>query len=236
MSEATANAPGGTGGAGGAGADGVLVFDGRADATARGAPLVEPPLARERVAALAVGEPLAAGVRLAVPGLVGLLVIRADPERVPLAGALAEALGLALPERLRGTSASGRRLRWLSPDEWLLSCDPAETVDVERRLREALGDAAHVALTEVSGGWCVLGLTGPDVRAVLARSTSLDVDDRAFPVGRVVNTVFAKASVTLGRLDEEGWELICRRSFADYVLRWLADASRAHGFALAEEG
>ena len=198
------------------------------------AALLEPPLAPGRVAALAVGEAATAGVRLEVPGVVGLLVIRADPERVPLADALDEVLGLALPEPLASSAAGTRRLRWISPDEWWLSCPPEELADVERRLRAALGEAPGAALTNVTGGWCVLALGGPGARGVLERSTSLDVDPRAFGPGRVASTVFAKTNATLANLGDGRYEVICRRSFADYVARWIATAARSEGFALGE--
>ncbi|MGM0616244.1 MAG: sarcosine oxidase subunit gamma family protein, partial [Pseudomonadota bacterium] len=39
-----------------------------------------------------------------------------------------------------------------------------------------------------------------------------------------VTTVFAKATVILRRPSETRWELVVRRSFADYTYRWLLDA------------
>lgn len=203
---------------------------------AGGVPVVEPPLSSAGARALASGEASSAGVTLEVPGVVGLLSVRADPERVTLARAFDETLGIALPERLSSTAADGRRLRWMSPDEWLLSCAPEEASEIERRLRAALGHAPRVAVTNVTAGWCVLVLGGPDARAVLARSVPLDVDPRAFPAARVANTVFAKANATLANLDDERYELICRRSFADYVARWIASASRGYGLAVVASG
>ena len=208
------------------------------------------------------------GVRLTLPGVVGLLVIRADPARVALADALSSTLGLALPERLSSVVEGGLCLRWMSPDEWLLSCPPERAFDIETRLRQAL--QGSFSITDVSGGYAVLQLEGRAVRELLAGSTSLDVDPRVFAAGRVANTVFAKTTATLrnvadakvangaggggpgrdgvddarsggpshgggdGGGDGGRYELICRRSFADYVVRWIVDGARAHGLLVLE--
>jgi len=41
--------------------------------------------------------------------------------------------------------------------------------------------------------------------------------------------VFAKTTVLLRRPDAEHWELVIRRSFADYLYRWLLDAGEEYG-------
>ncbi len=56
-----------------------------------------------------------------------------------------------------------------------------------------------------------------------------DVHPSHFPVGKGVTTVFAKATVNLRRPSEECWELVIRRSFADYSYRWLLDAAAEYG-------
>lgn len=178
------------------------------------------------------GDASTSGVRVTLPGVVGLLVVRADPESTALADAFSEVLDLPLPERLGSTASGACCARWISPDEWLLSCPPAECAEVERGLRNALDGAFSV--TEVTGGYALLELSGPEARTVLAKSTPLDVDPRAFSPGRVAGTVFAKTTVTLRHVDDGRYELICRRSFADYVARWIARASDEHGLSVTE--
>ena len=174
-----------------------------------------------------------AAVRVSLPGVVGLLVLRADPGRVPLAAACRDALGLALPGPLDSIATGDRCLRWMSPDEWLLSCPAADTLALERALRDALDGGG--AITEVTGGYCVLRLEGPGVRELLARSTTLDVDPRAFPPGRVANSTFARATATIRRIEGDVHELVVRRSFADYVARWIAEATREGGLEVLVE-
>ena len=195
-------------------------------------PIIEPPLARTRVAALATAEPSTADVTIELPGVVGLVTVRADPERVPLAAAFERAVGLGVPERLRCVGADGRRVRWMSPDEWLVSCALDDVDAIERALRDALDGEPHVSVTDVSGAWCAFVLRGPAARDVLARCVPIDLDPRAFGEGRVASTVFAKAGATLANLGDGAYEVLCRRSFADYVVRFVANAAREHRFGL----
>jgi len=53
-------------------------------------------------------------------------------------------------------------------------------------------------------------------------------DAREFKAGQCAQTRLAKATMTLSPLaDETGFEVIIRRSFADYLLLWLQDAAVA---------
>jgi len=197
-----------------------------------GGPVAEPPLAAARVASLATADVADANVTIELPGVVGLLSVRADPGHAPLADAFDRVLGLGVPERLTSVASNDRRVRWMSPDEWLVSC-PVETVGaLERDLRDALDGTRHVSVTEISGGWCVFTLGGPAAREVLARCVPIDLDPRAFGAARVASTVFAKTGATLANLGDDRYEVVCRRSFADYVVRFVANAARDYRFAL----
>ena len=145
-------------------------------------------------------------------------------------------LGISLPGQPLGLAldASGERsVQWLSPDEWLVIVPGGEELDVEQRLRDALGDA-HYAIVDVSGGQTLVELSGEKARELLMKSTPYDVHPEAFPVGKGVTTVFAKANLILRRPTEERWELVLRRSFADYVYRWILDAGAEYAIGVEE--
>ena len=44
--------------------------------------------------------------------------------------------------------------------------------------------------------------------------------------------MFAKANLILRRPTEECWELVLRRSFADYCYRWILDAGSEYGIGV----
>lgn len=170
-----------------------------------------------------------AGVMLREKAFLGHLVLRGGA--IILDEAVREVLGIALPARpntLALDNSGERSIQWLSPDEWLVIVPGGEEFTLEAKLRQALGQA-HYSIVNVSGGQTVLTLRGENARDVLMKSTPYDVHPQAFPVGKGVSTVFAKAAVVLRRPTEEGWELVVRRSFADYCYRWLLDAGEEYG-------
>ncbi|CAM5214130.1 hypothetical protein CDEF62S_04792 [Castellaniella defragrans] len=106
------------------------------------------------------------------------------------------------------------------------SCGPSPSLtDLVARVEQALA-GRWFAVTAQSGGFAVLRLRGPGVRDVLNGGCPLDLHPRTLPPGTCAQSHFFKASVLLRPLGDTGnaWELIVRRSFADYVVRMLLDA------------
>ena len=185
------------------------------------------PLSDARTARFANGP--GDGLIIRDPGVPNLLMVRAREDRSPLLDAFDAVLGLPLPGPLRSTVSAHRIARWMSPDAWLVSVGADELESTARALQSALD--GHGAVVDVSGGYAVLELSGPALMDVLKKSTSYDVHPDNFASGKVVNTSFAKAGVTL-RAGENGvCELIVRRSFAHYVFQWLTDAASEHGLS-----
>ena len=82
----------------------------------------------------------------------------------------------------------------------------------------------HYSIVDVSGGQTVLSLSGQGAREVLMKGAAVDVHDSAFPVGKVVGTAIAKSSGMIVRTGDDSYELLIRRSFANYLWDWLSDA------------
>lgn len=166
--------------------------------------------------------------------MLGHLILRGGA--IVLDEAVRGVLGFGLPGRpntLSQDKDGQRSIQWLSPDEWLLIVPGGEEFPLEGKLREALGDA-HYAIVNVSGGQTLLELEGDKARELLMKSTPYDVHPDAFPVGKGVTTVFAKANLILRRPTEERWELVLRRSFADYCYRWILDAGAEYAIGVEE--
>ncbi|MBS3669703.1 sarcosine oxidase subunit gamma [Vreelandella boliviensis] len=177
------------------------------------------------------GAPRGSGYRLKLRerAMQGHLILRGGA--IVLDEAVREVLGISLPGKPQALvlDASGERsIQWLSPDEWLVIVPGGEEFPLETQLRERLGDA-HFAISDVSGGQTVLELSGEAARELLMKTVIYDVHPSNFPVGKGVTTVFAKATTILRRPSEERWELVVRRSFADYCYRWLLDAGSEYG-------
>lgn len=167
-----------------------------------------------------------AHVLLSEQPLIGLVNLRADPGHGAIQNALRADLGLELPV-IPNTVAQERDVLalWLGPDEWLLRTQAGAAVDLAGRIGRAL--AGHwFAVTDQSSGYAVVRLHGPGARDVLNAGCPLDLHPRVLTPGQCAQSHFFKAGVLLRPLDERGedWELIVRRSFADYTVRLLLDA------------
>ena len=64
---------------------------------------------------------------------------------------------------------------------------------------------------------------------MLAKGCTLDLHPREFGPGQCAQTGLGKAAVLLATSEPDAWAIIIRRSFADYLCRWLANAARPHG-------
>ncbi|PPS59319.1 hypothetical protein CRX72_21215 [Pantoea sp. BRM17] len=70
------------------------------------------------------------------------------------------------------------------------------------------------------------------IRSTTASATTFLSAPSQFPVGKVAGSVFAKSSALIRRTGPESWELVIRRSFAEYIWLWLRDASREYGLKI----
>ncbi|EIK52280.1 sarcosine oxidase subunit gamma [Stutzerimonas stutzeri TS44] len=172
-----------------------------------------------------------AGIRLREKKLRGHLTLRGDARNPAFVRGVKAATGMELPVALTLVADGETSLQWMGPDEWLLIVPQGEEFATEQRLREALV-GQHIQVVNVSGGQTLLELSGEQVRDVLMKSTSYDVHPSSFPVGKAVGTNFAKTQLVIRHTAEDVWELLVRRSFADYIWLWLQDACAEYGLAI----
>ena len=110
---------------------------------------------------------------------------------------------------------------WLGPDEWLLVSALGKESDIAEQLGENLAGQCY-SLVDVTGGQVMMRLRGPRSREVLARGCTLDMHPRSFKVGRCAQTTLAKTSMLIALADDAPtFDIIVRRSFAEYTARWL---------------
>jgi heterotetrameric sarcosine oxidase gamma subunit len=100
-------------------------------------------------------------------------------------------------------------------------------------LREAVEDLA--AVSDQTGGYAVLRLTGPRVRDALAKFIPLDLHARAFEPGAAASTSASHIPVTLWRLadDSDGqpvFEIAAPRSYAGSFWHVVTESAAEFGF------
>lgn len=120
-----------------------------------------------------------------------------------------------------------RAALWLGPDEWLILGPPGSQSTIAHELEAAL-DGTHRSIVDVSDNRVALELSGPGVQELLAKGCSLDLDPRSWRVGSCAQTRLARAQVILHERAETTGILV-PPSFADYLVDWLLDATRAGG-------
>jgi len=188
-------------------------------------PKREGPLARSGAASWqAPGD----AVMLQERPFLGTLNLRGDPRDPAFLEVAGKVLGTALPLE-SNTTAGHQELAafWLGPDEWLLVTPPHAQGALAARLEQALV-GQHVAVTDVSAGQCAIAVSGPNARELLAKGCGLDLHPRSFGPGRCAQTLLAKASVLICQWNEPpGYELFVRRSYSEYLWRWLQAAARS---------
>ena len=191
---------------------------------------VESPLYHANLDALA-SQDQQGEVVLREKAFMGHLVLRGNAGNELFARTVEKVLGVALPTQACQSAESNKALvQWLSPDEWLIITEGGQEGPLQQALREQL--SGHYAITDVSGGQTVIALSGPKAEMVIRKSCPYDIHPSRFPTGKCVGTVFAKSSALLRRTGADSFELVIRRSFADYVWMWLQDASREYGLVI----
>ena len=137
--------------------------------------------------------------------------------------AVAEALGMDLPEKPGSVSGGGEAFTLcLAPDWWLI-VGPREAEQKLAPLR--LKDHYHFSVVDVSGQRTTLSLEGPKVREVLAHLWDQDLREKSFPVASVSQGLMAKAPVIVCHLAPFRYLVIVRSSFALHLWKALVDAA-----------
>lgn len=192
--------------------------------------MAQSPLHHADLPGIAAAGPEEGGVHMQELALLGHLMIRGDAADAWFRKGIKAVLGIEVPEKLQCRTHNGVTMCWVSPDEWLVLLNELNCHAIECDLRDNL--EGHFAIVNVSGGQTVLSLSGADAKNVLKKSTPYDVDERNFPVGKVVTSVFAKSQAIMLRRSDQDWLLVVRRSFADYIWLWLQEAAAEYGLVV----
>ena len=128
--------------------------------------------------------------------------------------------------------AGERTITWLGPDEWLVVSSPETREGVADRLEEALS-GLHVAVNDISSGQTIIRLRGPRARDLLSKGCPLDFHPRVFGAGQCAQSHIGKSNALIIQVDDEStYDIIVRRSFADYLARWLLHSGMEYDIAV----
>jgi sarcosine oxidase subunit gamma len=151
--------------------------------------------------------------------------LRGAPDDAAFANGVNATLGLSLPAVNEFSQAGPNRLVWVGPDDWFSIGMTDTEAPTCSALRAALNE--QHAVTDVTGGYCLITLSGPQARDILASGCPLDLHPTVFQPGMAASSHFYKAAIRLWMVDEEPrFELLVRRSFVRYFWQ-LLDAACA---------
>ena len=181
-----------------------------------------------------LGEPRkdecdATAVTVLVQGALEHANLRGNPEDAKFVQAAEQVIGQPLPVVPNTFTAGEHRVFWLGPDEWLVCTVAGRVAALGERFHDAASETGAV-FNDVSGGYVAIRVEGEASRRLLAKGCTLDLHPREFEVGRCAQSGLAKAGVLLAlESDSPAFFLLVRRSFADYLCRWLAHSGREFG-------
>ncbi len=158
----------------------------------------------------------------------GFLNLRGKSNSTGIQAATLKVLGCELPVEANTMIESGHnRIYWLGPDEWLIVTPTGQQTQLANDLRAAL-KGVFSSVVDNSSGLTLLEISGHNAAGLLASDCPLDLHPRVFKPGQCAQTRLAKAGMTIAPMrDGSGFEVIIRRSFADYIGQWLQHAALA---------
>lgn len=163
-----------------------------------------------------MAEALATVVRL--DGL-GMITICADLARA--GDAIAEAVGLALPDRTGFTEDGDRWLGWMSPDELLLVLPSQDRPVAQTELEQAL-TGEHALVADVSDARAMFQIEGRHAADVIAKLSPADLT--RLPKDGLRRSRLGQVAVAFWPVTG-GFRLIGFRSTADYMQTLLQNAT-----------
>lgn len=168
-------------------------------------------------------------------GIVGVTARKAHSETVRRH--VRERFGIDLPNGPQRTCSDAVAAVGVAPESWWISCENANS-DFAPSVRAAVG--RYAAVVDLSDAYAVLRLSGPDLRAALAKLVPIDLHERRFKPGDVAQTVAAHMGVTLWRLSDGQTqrptiEMCVGRSFAVSLYQALRESAAEFGFVFESD-
>jgi sarcosine oxidase subunit gamma len=135
------------------------------------------------------------------------------------AAEIGAALDIAAPEAPRYVAGNGLALVGAGPGSWLAIGDGGDP-GWPNRLADSLAGLA--AVTDQSGSYRLLRISGCEARILLQRGAFIDLDPRAFGQGDAATTVIAQIGVVFWQIDAgPTYEIALFRSYAESFRHWL---------------
>ncbi|HEX7937116.1 MAG TPA: sarcosine oxidase subunit gamma [Paraburkholderia sp.] len=170
-----------------------------------------------------------AAFRLSERPFLELVNVRGDTRDPAFVQAVESVLGCKPPAKANTVArGNGYDMLWLGPDEWLVRSatahDAARTAPLQAKLGAAFA-GVFASAVDIGSGYTVLEIDGTRAREVLSRGCPLDLHPNLFGDGQCAQSHYFKASITLLPTGADSFDIVVRRSFADYFVKIMLDAA-----------
>ena len=118
---------------------------------------------------------------------------------------------------------------------WVVSGAAVTVKDLDW-LRRNIDPDAHCAVSDITAAWAVLGVMGPNSRALLEQVTDADLNNESFPFGTAQPVELGCAvgrAFRVSYVGELGWEIYLPADMARHGFDLIAGAGDGHGLRLA---
>jgi methylglutamate dehydrogenase subunit D len=173
-----------------------------------------------------------AGVTLSELRDVGLVQVMARRGKtVETIKAAKKLFGVEPPSTPKAVTSMTATLIWSGPDQFLALAARSSEDQFGKFARAFAGIAS---LSDQSDGRCLIQVSGPRARAVLAKFSSLDLHDTAFPIGTAATSSVDHTAVNIWREANRAdgqvvFNLLVFTSFADSLGHIIVDSSLEYG-------
>ena len=136
----------------------------------------------------------------------------------------------------RGGIESDHTVTRLSEDIFLVITAGASQIRDLAWLHKNIPEDARTTVTDVTSGYTVLSLMGPESRKLLTKLTPDDLSNQAFPfgTGKEIEIGYTKAlALRMSYVGELGWEIYLPAEFAQDIYDKIIDAGSEHGLKMA---
>ena len=172
---------------------------------------------------------VSAAFRLSERPFLELVNVRGDTRDAAFVSAVESVIGCRPPEKANTIArGNGYDMLWLGPDEWLVRSAMAHDATRTAPLQAKLGAAfvgVFASAVDIGSGYTMLEISGTRTREVLARGCPLDLHPKLFGEGQCAQSHYFKASMTLLPTGADSFDIVVRRSFADYFVKIMLDAA-----------
>ena len=166
------------------------------------------------------------------PNVTQLQVIARKDQSAALARQISNLLGARktlVP--LEGADKEGIHIYATGPLEYWVFSTKHSAFELEKRLEDKLGDTA--SLFDQTHGRFVVRISGDDATRLLAKGTSLDLDESAFPIQGASHSMIEHIPVLVVRNTSPAcYDLSVPRSYAGSLLAWFSEAAAEFGYSV----